>query len=69
MGRPRISEEERIATAVRLPVSVHERLHRTAGERHVSANLLVTEAVREYLERLPDLEAVLPSEPNRPTRR
>jgi predicted HicB family RNase H-like nuclease len=59
MGRPRKYEEGRIATAVRLPVSVHRRLQEAAADRDVSANLLVTRAVCEYLERLPSLSASL----------
>jgi HicB family len=60
MGRPRVSEERRIATAVRLPESIHRRLHLAANDRDVSANLLVTRAVDEYLERLPSAPDVLP---------
>ena len=59
MGRPRVSEERRIATAVRLPESVHRRLKRAASDRDVSANLLITKAVDDYLERLPAPERVL----------
>lgn len=67
MGRPRITEERRIATAVRLPESVHQRLHDAAIDRDVSANLLVTRAVTEYLERLPSTDDVL--KPRRPRAR
>jgi len=59
MGRPRITEERRIATAVRLPESLHERLRLAASDRDVSTNLLVTRAVTEYLERLPAAEVSL----------
>lgn len=52
-------EESRIATAVQLPVSVHRRLQEAAADRDVSANLLVTRAVCEYLDRLPRLSAGL----------
>lgn len=55
MARPRTYTEPRIPTAVRLPESVHRRLHEVADERAVSANLLVTKAVEEYLDRLPTL--------------
>ncbi len=61
MGRPRLSDEPRIATAVRLPESVHRRLHDAANERDVSVNLLVTRAVIEYLDRLPSADEVLGS--------
>ncbi|MBK5222021.1 MAG: hypothetical protein JJE52_03920 [Acidimicrobiia bacterium] len=59
MGRPRVSNERRIATAVRLPASVHQRLHLTARDRNVSANLIITSAVADYLDRLPSIDAVL----------
>ena len=59
MARPRVSDERRIATAVRLPESIHRRLRSAAQERDVSANLLVTRAVEDYLERLPSAEATL----------
>jgi predicted transcriptional regulator len=59
MGRPRVSDERRIATAVRLPESLHRRLQLAASDRDVSANLLVTKAVDEYLERLPSADKVL----------
>lgn len=58
MGRPRVSEEPRVATAVRLPESLHRRLHRAASDRDVSANLLVTRAIDEFLDRLPDADRV-----------
>ena len=69
MPRPRVYEEPRIATAVRLPESIHRRLHQAAMERDVSANLLVIRAVGSYLDALPSAEATLggggpgPSEP------
>jgi predicted transcriptional regulator len=59
MARPRTYEEARIATAVRLPESIHRRLHEAASDRDISANLLVTRAVSEFLDRLPSAEATL----------
>lgn len=59
MARPRTYAEDRVATAVRLPVSVHRRLHQAAVDRDVSANLLITRAITDFLERLPPAEAVL----------
>ncbi len=59
MARPRIFHEERVTTAVRLPRSVHRRLRQAADDRDVSANLLVTRAVTEFLERLPSADEVL----------
>lgn len=52
MGRPRLYEERRIATAVRLPVSLHDKLKRAAMSREVSVNFLLTRAVTAYLQRL-----------------
>jgi hypothetical protein len=59
MARPRTYLEDRVATAVRLPASVHRRLHEAAADRDVSANLLVTRAVTEFLDRLTPAEAAL----------
>ena len=53
MGRPRIYDEPRIATAVRLPVSLRDRLDTVATQREVSINYLVVRAVSDYLRRLP----------------
>jgi hypothetical protein len=62
MGRPRIYAEPRVATAVRLPVSVHDELQRVASARAVSVNFLVTRAVTDLLTRLPDpLDEVAPT--------
>jgi hypothetical protein len=52
MGRPRMYDEPRIATAIRLPVSLRDELLIAATERDVSVNLLVTHAVSDYLRRL-----------------
>ena len=52
MARPKTYQEPRVATAVRLPASVHRRLHQAAMDRDVSANLIVTRALTEYLDRL-----------------
>ena len=59
MARPRTYEEPRIATAVRLPESVHRRLHEAAANRDISVNLLVTRAVTDLLDRLPTAESAL----------
>lgn len=59
MGRPRVSDERRIATAVRLPESIHRQLKLAASDRDVSANLLITKAVDDYLKRLPATDKVL----------
>jgi predicted transcriptional regulator len=53
MGRPRIYDEPRIATAIRLPTSLRDELQEAATARDVSVNFLVTRAVADYLRRLP----------------
>jgi predicted transcriptional regulator len=58
MARPRTYHEPRVPTAIRLPEPVHRRLHEAARARTVSANLLVTRAVEEYLDRLPSVDEV-----------
>ncbi len=55
MGRPRIYEEPRVATAIRLPTSLRDELQAAAVERDVSVNYLVTRAVLDYLGRLPSI--------------
>jgi predicted HicB family RNase H-like nuclease len=52
MARPRVYDEKRVTTAVRLPESLHERLRDAADERDVSVNLLVMKAIDDYLDRL-----------------
>jgi predicted transcriptional regulator len=64
MGRPRIYEEPRVATAIRLPTSLRDELQAAAAERDVSVNFLVTRAVLDYLGRLPAVS----DEPSRPRR-
>ena len=63
MGRPRIYDEPRVATAVRLPVSVHDELQRVASARAVSVNFLVTRAVTELLTHLPEPLAEVTASP------
>lgn len=52
MARPRVYEEPRVTTAVRIPESLHGRLRGAAEERDVSVNLLVVKAIDAYLARL-----------------
>ncbi len=66
MGRPPVSQERRIATAVRLPESLHRRLQDAARDRQVSVNLLVTTAVTNYLASLPSAAEALASELSTP---
>ena len=63
MGRPRVCEEERVLTPVRLPRSVRDALRAAAASRDVSVNLLVTRAVTEYLQRLPAIDQQLGGQP------
>jgi hypothetical protein len=53
MARPRVYDEARVSTAIRLPASLHGQLQRAAVARDVSVNALVTRAVEDLLERLP----------------
>lgn len=50
MARPKKYTEERVTTAVRLPVSLHRRLQQEAEARDVSVNYLVTKATTRLLE-------------------
>ena len=56
MARPRIYDEKRVTTAVRIPERIHEQLRAIATERDVSVNLLVTRALDEYLDRMRPVE-------------
>jgi len=53
MGRPKVYDEPRVATAIRLPASLRDELHEAAAARDVSVNLLVTRAVWKFLHQLP----------------
>lgn len=46
------NSEARVTTAVRLPESLHARLHAAATDRELSANFLVVKALEHYLDRL-----------------
>ena len=48
------STERRVATAVRLPESLHHQLQDQAELRDVSVNFLVVRAVAKYLQSAPD---------------
>jgi hypothetical protein len=69
MARPRLYEERRVATAIRLPVSLRGQLLEAATERDVSVNLLVTRAISEYLRHLRPLEQPDDRPPRRGNRR
>ena len=56
MGRPKQFHEPRVATAVRLPESLHRRLQAEAVARDTSINHLLAKAAAYYLDRLPPLE-------------
>ena len=59
MARPRVYDERRVTTAIRIPESLHEKLQSAAAERDVSVNFLVIKALDDYLARLvPAEEAV-----------
>jgi hypothetical protein len=52
MSRPKVYEEHRVTTAVRLPESLHSWLKATALERDVSVTYL---AVEDYRDRIAPL--------------
>lgn len=52
MARPKIYEETRVTTAIRIPESLHEKLTEAAKERELSVNYMVVRAVEEFIERL-----------------
>ena len=49
-GRPRQYTEERITTAIRVPLSLHRRLQEEAGVRDTSVNHLFLRAASYYLD-------------------
>ena len=51
---PKRNTERRVATAVRLPESLHHQLQDQADLRDVSVNFLVVRAVTRYLQSAPD---------------
>lgn len=53
MGRPRIYDEPRVTTALRLSPRMRDELRRAADDEGVSVNQLVVRAMSEYLRRLP----------------
>jgi predicted HicB family RNase H-like nuclease len=57
MGRPRVYDEPRVTTALRLSPAMRDELKRLAGDRGVSVNQLVVSTLSEYL-----------SSPRRPSR-
>ena len=58
MARPKLFEEKRIPTAVRIPGSLHRQLHATAEQREISVNFLIVRAIKKHLEQLPPLDEV-----------
>jgi predicted HicB family RNase H-like nuclease len=49
MGRPREYTERRVATALRLPESLHEDLTEAARDHGLSVNRMVEQAIVEFL--------------------
>ena len=52
MSRPKVYDEPRITTAVRLPESLHGWLKSAARERDVSVTYLVVRALEDYRDRI-----------------
>lgn len=69
MGRPKICDEPRVTTAIRLPTSLRGQLQEAAAERDVSVNHLVTRAVSDYLARLGPLDSQADERRARPSAR
>ena len=67
MSRPKVYDEPRVATAIRLPTSLHGELQTAASERDVSVNFLVTRAVSAYLAHHPPAGTDLPPEGEAPS--
>jgi hypothetical protein len=67
MSRPKVYDEPRVATAIRLPTSLHGELQAAATERDVSVNFLVTRAVSAFLAQLPPAGTDLPAEGEAPS--
>jgi predicted HicB family RNase H-like nuclease len=59
VGRPRVHDEERVTTAVRVPRGLHDRVRAAADERQVAVNLLVVKALEDYLDRLVPVDEVV----------
>ena len=55
MSRPKVYDEPRITTAVRLPESLHGWLKSAARERDVSVTYLVVRALEDYRDRIAPL--------------
>jgi hypothetical protein len=66
MGRPRVHDEERVATAVRVPKTLHDRVRAAAQERQVGVNFLVVRALEEYLDRLVPVDELVRTRDNDP---
>ena len=58
-GRPRQFDEERITKALRIPTSLDEQVKQAALERGISVNVLINNALEDYLERLVPVEELL----------
>ena len=59
MARPRLHDEPRVSTAIRLPESLHQRLRDAALDRDVSVNLLATKAIGQFLDSLLPADEIL----------
>jgi hypothetical protein len=53
MGRPRIYDEPRVTTALRLSLAMRDELRKVAREQGASVNQLVVRTLSEYLSRRP----------------
>jgi predicted HicB family RNase H-like nuclease len=58
MARPKLYQEKRIPTAVRIPESLHRQLQAVAEEREISVNFLIVRAIKKHLEQMPPVDEV-----------
>jgi predicted HicB family RNase H-like nuclease len=52
MATPKLTKDQRTATAIRFPEQLHEQLVQAADERDLSVNYIVVRAVQDFLPRL-----------------
>lgn len=52
------TNQERVATAIRIPAKLHAELQEHAEMRDVSVNFLITRAIEQFIEGLPTRQQV-----------
>jgi hypothetical protein len=59
MARPKVHDDDRVTTALRLPKAVHEQLKSAADERGVGVNYLAVRALEEFLTHLVPVDELM----------